>query len=76
MLVQDNSPVLISERIMRHAQVIIEAWRWGGNDELPPQNLGSLDPAAYAKSLTEKPSELTTDSTPCAIENEDTSELG
>lgn len=39
---------------MRHAQVIIEAWRREYNEERPKKSLGGMTPAAYARSLTQK----------------------
>jgi putative transposase len=47
---------------LRHAQVIIEAWRREYNNERPKKALGGLTPAAYAKSLTEKSGKLPSDS--------------
>ncbi len=47
---------------LRHAQVVIEAWRREYNDERPKKALGGLTPAAYAKSLTEKSGKLPLDS--------------
>ena len=39
---------------LRHAQVVIEAWRREYNNERPKKALGGLTPAAYAKSLAKK----------------------
>ncbi|MFC3534082.1 IS3 family transposase [Vogesella facilis] len=47
---------------LRHAQVVIEAWRREYNNERPKKALGGLTPAAYAKSLAEKSGKLTSDS--------------
>ena len=47
---------------LRHAQVVIEAWRREYNNERPKKALGGLTPAAYAKSLTEKSGKLPSDS--------------
>jgi len=47
---------------MRHAQVVIEAWRREYNEERPKKSLGGLTPAAYAKPLIQKSVKLTPDS--------------
>ncbi|MDC7714201.1 IS3 family transposase [Vogesella sp. LYT5W] len=47
---------------LRHAQVVIEAWRREYNNERPKKALGGLTPAAYAKSLAEKSGKLSSDS--------------
>ena len=47
---------------LRHAQVVIEAWRREYNNERPKKSLGGLTPAAYAKSLAVKSGKLTSDS--------------
>ncbi len=47
---------------LRHAQVVIEAWRREYNNERPKKALGGLTPVAYAKSLEEKSGKLTSDS--------------
>lgn len=47
---------------MRHAQVVIEAWRREYNEERPKKSLGGLTPAAYAKTLIQKSVKLTPDS--------------
>lgn len=47
---------------MRHAQVVIEAWRREYNEERPKKSLGGLTPAAYAKELIQKSVKLTPDS--------------
>lgn len=47
---------------LRHAQLVIEAWRREYNNERPKKVLGGLTPAAYAKSLAEKSGKLTSDS--------------
>lgn len=47
---------------LKHAQVVIEAWRREYNEERPKRSLGGLTPAAYAKSLTQKSGKLTSDS--------------
>ena len=47
---------------IRHAQVIIEAWRREYNEERPKRSLGGLTPAAYAKSLVQKSVKLPPDS--------------
>lgn len=44
---------------MRHAQVIIEAWRWEYKEERPQKSLGGMAPAAYARSLGQKSVKLT-----------------
>ena len=51
---------------LRHAQVVIEAWRKEYNNERPKKALGGLTPAAYAESLAEKSGKLSSDSkAPC-----------
>lgn len=45
-----------------HARVIVEAWRKEYNEERPKRSLGGLTPAAYAKTLIQKPVKLTPDS--------------
>lgn len=47
---------------MRHAQVIIEAWRREYNEERPKKSLGGMTPAAYARSLAQKSVKLAPDS--------------
>ena len=47
---------------LRHARVVIEAWRREYNHERPKKALGGLTPAAYAKSLTKKSGKLASDS--------------
>ncbi|WP_101686124.1 IS3 family transposase [Chromobacterium sphagni] len=47
---------------LRHAQVVIEAWRREYNDERPKKSLGGLTPAAYAKSFAETSGKLAPDS--------------
>lgn len=47
-----------------HARVIVEAWRKEYNEERPKRSLGGLTPAAYAKTLIQKPVKLTPDSKP------------
>ncbi|MFK7089148.1 transposase, partial [Chromobacterium violaceum] len=47
---------------LRHAQVVIEAWRREYNNERPKKALGGLTPAAYAESLAEKSGQLSPDS--------------
>jgi transposase InsO family protein len=47
---------------LRHAQVVIEAWRREYNNERPKKGLGGLTPAAYAKLLAEKSGKLALDS--------------
>lgn len=47
---------------IRHAQVVIEAWRREYNEERPKKSLGGLTPAAYAKTLIQKSVKLTPDS--------------
>ncbi len=47
---------------MRHAQVVIEAWRREYNEERPKKSLGGLTPAAYAKTLIQKSIKLIPDS--------------
>ena len=47
---------------MRHAQVIIEAWRREYNEERPKKSLGGMTPVAYARSLIQKSVKLTPDS--------------
>lgn len=47
---------------LRHAQVVIEAWRWEYNNERPKKSLGGLTPAACAKSLAKKAGKLSPDS--------------
>ena len=47
---------------MRHAQVIIEAWRREYNEERPKKSLSGMTPAAYARSLAQKSVKLTPDS--------------
>ena len=47
---------------LRHAQVVIEAWRREYNNERPKKALGGLTPAAYAKSLAKKSGKLASDS--------------
>lgn len=47
---------------LRHAQVVIEAWRREYNDERPKKSLGGLTPAAYAKLLAQKSGKLPLDS--------------
>ncbi|WP_088861245.1 IS3 family transposase [Laribacter hongkongensis] len=47
---------------LRHAQVVIEAWRREYNNERPKRALGGLTPAAYAESLAEKSGKLSSDS--------------
>lgn len=50
---------------LRHAQVVIETWRREYNEERPKKSLGGLTPAAYAKTLIQKPAKLTPDSKAC-----------
>nr|WP_087497292.1 IS3 family transposase [Curvibacter sp. AEP1-3] len=47
---------------LQHARVIVEAWRREYNEERPKRSLGGLTPAAYAKTLIQKPVKLTPDS--------------
>ena len=47
-----------------HARVIVEAWRKEYNEERSKRSLGGLTPAAYAKTLIQKPVKLTPDSKP------------
>ncbi|MCG9066377.1 transposase, partial [Laribacter hongkongensis] len=47
---------------LRHARVVIEAWRREYNNERPKRALGGLTPAAYAESLAEKSGKLSSDS--------------
>ncbi|ACO75298.1 Probable transposase [Laribacter hongkongensis HLHK9] len=47
---------------LRHAQVVIEAWRREYNNERPKKALGGLTPTAYAKSLAKKSGKLSSDS--------------
>jgi transposase InsO family protein len=47
---------------LRHAQIVIETWRREYNEERPKKSLGGLTPAAYAKTLIQKPAKLTSDS--------------
>ena len=47
---------------LRHAQIVIEAWRREYNNERPKKGLGGLTPAAYAKLLAEKSGKLALDS--------------
>ncbi|MBB5019217.1 transposase InsO family protein [Chitinivorax tropicus] len=47
---------------IRHAQVVIEAWRREYNEERPKRSLGGLMPAAYAKTLIQKSVKLASDS--------------
>jgi len=44
---------------LQHASVVIEAWRKEYNEERPKRSLGGLTPAAYTKTLTQKPVKLT-----------------
>ena len=39
---------------IRHAQVVIEAWRREYNEERPKKSLGGLTPTAYARALAQK----------------------
>lgn len=45
-----------------HARVVVEAWHKEYNEERPKRSLGGLTPAAYAKTLIQKPVKLTLDS--------------
>ena len=47
---------------LRHARVIVEIWRKEYNEERPKKSLGGMTPAAYAKTLIQKPVKLTPDS--------------
>jgi len=47
---------------LRHAQVVIEAWRREYNEERPKKSLGGLTPATYAKTLAQKSVKLPSDS--------------
>jgi putative transposase len=47
---------------MRHAQVIIEAWRREYNEERTKKSLGGMPPTAYARSLAQKSAKLTPES--------------
>ncbi len=47
-----------------HARVVVEAWRKEYNEERPKRSLGGQTPAAYAKTLIQKPVKLTSDSKP------------
>ena len=47
---------------LRHAQVVIEAWRREYNNERPKKALDGLTPATYAKSLAKKSGKLSSDS--------------
>ena len=47
---------------LRHARVIVETWRKEYNEERPKKSLGGMTPAAYAKTLIQKPVKLTPDS--------------
>ncbi|WP_444546971.1 IS3 family transposase [Laribacter hongkongensis] len=47
---------------LRHAQVVIEAWRREYNNERPKRALGGLTPAAHAESLAKKSGKLASDS--------------
>ncbi|MBB5020046.1 transposase InsO family protein, partial [Chitinivorax tropicus] len=47
---------------IRHALVVIEAWRREYNEERPKRSLGGLTPAAYAKTLIQKSVKLASDS--------------
>jgi transposase InsO family protein len=47
---------------LQHARVVVEAWRQEYNEERPKRSLGGLTPAAYAKTLIQKPVKLTPDS--------------
>ena len=47
---------------LQHARVVVEAWRKEYNEERPKRSLGGLTPAAYAKTLIQKPAKLTPDS--------------
>ena len=47
---------------LQHARVVVEAWRREYNEERPKKSLGGMTPAAYAKTLIQKPVKLTTDS--------------
>ena len=45
---------------LRHAQIVIEAWRREYNEERPKRSLGGLTPAAYARQLATNTATLTT----------------
>ena len=47
---------------LQHARVVVETWRKEYNEERPKRSLGGLTPAAYAKTLIQKPVKLTPDS--------------
>jgi transposase InsO family protein len=47
---------------LQHAKVVIDAWRKEYNEERPKKSLGSLTPAAYAKTLIQKSGKLPPDS--------------
>jgi transposase InsO family protein len=47
---------------LQHARVVVEAWRKEYNQERPKRSLGGLTPAAYAKTLIQKPVKLIPDS--------------
>lgn len=49
---------------LAHARVFVEAWRKEYNEERPKRSVGGLTPAAYAKTLIQKPVKLTSDSKP------------
>jgi len=47
---------------LQHVRVVVEAWRKEYNQERPKRSLGGLTPAAYAKTLIQKPVKLIPDS--------------
>ncbi len=46
---------------LQHVRVVVEAWRKEYNEERPKRSLGGLTPAAYAKTLIQKPVKLIPD---------------